>query len=338
MTDLRQPRGRPPQELYYQIVESAEDMAIISMDLSGSVTSWNPGAERLLGYRERDIIGASADIIFTREDCTRGVHVKERATALAEGKAEDERWHARQDGSRFWGSGLMMPLKGPDGDPIGFLKMFRDRTEHHRNQESRKLLLRELNHRVKNIIAMIQALAYSLLRANRSIAGFELAFTDRLRALSRAHDLLTAEEWRGVTLHDVVNRTLEAYADLPAHVDIGGPTVILRSDSTVALHLVFYELTTNAAKYGALSHGAGKIEVRWQIVEDEMQPMLSIDWRERGGPSVLPPERRGFGSRLIAQSATQLGGKIDLDYDPSGLRCALRLPLAANIVEGEAPA
>ena len=138
------------------IVDNATDTAIFTIDRPGTVTSWNSGAERLLGYSEEEIIGRDGRLIFTPEDRSDGVAEREIATALAEGRAENERWHVRKDGSRFWGSGLIMPLK--HGAP-GLLKIMRDGTERRRSEELKKLLIGELDHRVKNILAMVRSLA-----------------------------------------------------------------------------------------------------------------------------------------------------------------------------------
>ncbi|MBR0649248.1 PAS domain S-box protein [Roseomonas terrae] len=135
MTNSRERTGAPnSDELLRLIVESATDFAIFSMDLQGNVTSWNKGAERLLGYREEDMIGRSAEVVFTPEDRAAGVPARERAEAAYKGRADDERWHLRSDGSRFWGSGIVMPL----ADGSGFVKIFRDRTERRAAQERRR--------------------------------------------------------------------------------------------------------------------------------------------------------------------------------------------------------
>ena len=126
------PKAVGEAELFGRIVESATDFAIFATDPNGAVTSWNVGAERLFGYVEGEIIGRSADVIFTPEDRVAGAPEDERRRARADGRAEDDRWHVRKDGSRFWASGLLMPL---EGSAAGFVKIVRDRTERHRAEE-----------------------------------------------------------------------------------------------------------------------------------------------------------------------------------------------------------
>jgi PAS domain S-box-containing protein len=145
---------REREERLRLVLDSAADYAIFTTGLDRRVTSWNAGAERLLGWAEGAIVGRSGDVIFTPEDRAAGAPEREAARALAEGRAENERWHLRKDGSRFWASGLAMPLRspaaGPDAPPLGLLTVMRDRTERRRAEERRALLANELNHRVQN--------------------------------------------------------------------------------------------------------------------------------------------------------------------------------------------
>jgi PAS domain S-box-containing protein len=314
-------------EHYRLIVESATDMAIVAMDLDRKIVSWNPGAERLLGYIEDEIVGESADVIFVEEDCATGQPQRECQKAIRDGSSEDERWHKRKDGSRFWGSGLMMPLRDEGGQIIGLMKLFRDRTRQHEQEETNNLLQRELNHRIKNILSMVQALSHSLLRSNDTIGGFREAFTHRLLALSRAHDLLSSGEWRGAGLADLLDRTLEPYSGTAGRVTVQGPLVTLQPNTAIALHLVFHELATNAAKYGAASNDGGCIYVTWKLQRDAGQDWVEVEWREEDGPPVTPPETHGFGSQLIDQSVQQIGGVSRIHYRSFGVICTLRFPL-----------
>lgn len=143
---------------------SIREYAIFTSDLSGHITTWNSGAEKILGYSEDEIVGQPCDLLFTPEDRARGAPELERSTSLRDGRAEDLRWHLRKDGSRFWGSGNMMSLV-QDDETIGFVKVLRDETERKRAEEQRQLLLHELNHRVKNTLATVQSIASQTLRA-----------------------------------------------------------------------------------------------------------------------------------------------------------------------------
>jgi PAS domain S-box-containing protein len=154
---------RASEEQMRLILDSATDYAIFTLDRDGIVTTWNPGAERLLGFKDVEIIGQNGRIVFTPEDRKAGQPENEISTALSKGRAEDERWHVRKDGSRLWGSGLMLPLKA-EGTP-GLLKIMRDETARHRADQMNQLLIGELNHRVKNTLGVVQAIVRETLRS-----------------------------------------------------------------------------------------------------------------------------------------------------------------------------
>ncbi len=218
---------------------------------------------------------------------------------------------------------IYQPIDGPDGQVAGVFVEGSDVTARVIGDRQQKLLLDELNHRVKNTLATVQAIADQTLRTNADPTHFRRDFEARLMALSATHDLLTATSWRSAPLRDVAQQEFRPYG--AERYSLEGPPVALSSAETLALGMLFHELATNAAKHGALSSGAGVVEVTWGLEPDGA---LAIDWRERGGPPVTPPSRRGFGSRLIERSLGQLGGAARLDYDPAGVRCHIRMPLA----------
>jgi two-component sensor histidine kinase len=245
----------------------------------------------------------------------------------------------------------MMPLKDDAGAVRGFLKILRDRTDKRREEEHRKLLLDELNHRVKNTLATVQSVAMQTIRTSETPAAFHEAFVARLMALSRGHDLLTRSEWRGASLAEVVRQTLAPYADgeddaaaAGRRLSVGGPPVRLSPNAAVALNMTFHELATNAAKYGALSAPGGRVEVAWALdlppAGGELSPgAVELVWRERGGPPVEPPLRRGFGTKLIERGVKliergvrhELAGDVRLEFAPEGVEYRARLPLSAMV-------
>src|SRR5919112_4222574 len=158
---------RASEERYRLIVESATDYAIFTTDLEGRVTSWNAGAQNVLGFEEADILGQDVRVLWTAEDQAAGAPEEEMRVAREAGQAEDERWHVRKDGSLFFAHGLMMPLKGTEHGSQGFLKILRDRTERRHAEERQELLIRELHHRVRNTLATVQAIASSTIRSAR---------------------------------------------------------------------------------------------------------------------------------------------------------------------------
>jgi two-component sensor histidine kinase len=181
------------------------------------------------------------------------------------------------------------------------------------------LLIEELNHRVKNTLAILQALAVQTFRS-ASKAERE-KFEGRLGALAEAHNLLSMEKWQGSTLQDVVNRVLQPYLlNAPERMRMSGPDVPLPPRLAVVLSMIVHEIATNAAKYGALSNDTGSIRLDWKIVAESERPKLRLIWAETGGPLVVAPVQRGFGSRLIERSARdQLGGEATVDFLPRGV-------------------
>jgi len=323
------------EERYRLIVESAGEHAIFTTDLAGAVTTWNAGAERILGHAAGEILGRSADAVFTPEDRAAGRLAEEMRLALGEGRGDDERWHLRQDGTRFWASGLMVPLRDGAGGVRGFLKILRDRTERRRAEERRALLVAELNHRVKNTLATVQSLSEQTLKSSPRPGDFAPTFRGRLQALARAHDLLTRESWEGATLGDVARAALAPWlgGGDGGRIGVGGPRVLLAPRQALALSMALHELATNAAKHGALSVPGGRVSLAWR----RGGPAVAVEWTEEGGPPVRPPERRGFGSRLLGRAlSAELGGAVELDFAPGGVRCATRLPLLASAASGSA--
>ena len=178
----------------------------------------------------------------------------------------------------------------------------------------------------------MQSIAAQTGRSTGTPGAFQDAFDARLMALARSHDMLTRGGWERAPLAEVAGRALEPYAAAPGRVVVAGPPVRLAPNAVVTLNLAFHELATNAAKHGALSAPGGSVEVGWALMRPkDKAPALEILWRERGGPPVRPPERRGFGSRLLERGlAQEFGATVRLDFAPLGVECRVRLPLAEN--------
>jgi two-component sensor histidine kinase len=198
--------------------------------------------------------------------------------------------------------------------------------ERARAEQHQLLLINELNHRVKNTLASVQGIAFQTLRGEVSLAEARARFEARLMALSAAHNLLTEETWGGASLERVVSDAIEHLAGEAGRFDVAGEPLRLAPRAALALAMALHELGTNAAKYGALSVEGGRVSIAWTQSGDRLQ----LQWSETGGPPVVPPTRRGFGSRLIERGlAADLGGVASLRFDPGGLRCDIRASLAA---------
>ncbi|WP_407523562.1 HWE histidine kinase domain-containing protein [Methylobacterium oryzisoli] len=318
---------------YRLAVESAKDYAIFTTDLAGRITGWNAGAQHLMGWSEEEAVGHPANLIFTPEDDRAAIAETEMRLAVTEGRAEDDRWHLKKDGTRFWANGLMMPLRDDDGGLIGFLKILRDRTVEKRATEHQQLLVNELNHRVKNTLATVQAFTTQTLRTAGSLNEAREAITARLIALSKAHDVLTAESWDGADLSQIVADALRLHGGDGQRCRWQGNPIRISPRIALALAMVLHELATNAIKYGALSNATGTVTVTWRVIDEGGRPpaarlRLALRWEEQGGPPVQAPTRKGFGSRMIERGlASELGGEVEISFEPAGVICVLDIPL-----------
>ncbi len=326
---------RGSEERYRLIVESARDYAIFTTNLEGRITTWNRGAREVLGWEEADALGRPNAILYTPEDHLAGVPEAEMAEALAQGRSEHDRWHLRADGVRIWGTEVVTPLQDGRGGTHGFLKILRDRTDQKRDEEQRRLLLAELNHRVKNTLAIVQSFVTQTARGTDSAAVLREALDSRLEALANLHGLLTREAWRGAGLADVVQATMAPFEANAGQVQVRGPELRLVPNAAMVLSMALHELATNAVKYGALSVPDGRVEVSWSLDRPADAPggaMLDLLWRERGGPPVGAAPTRGFGSRLVETGVTyQLGGDVRLLFEPAGVECRFRIPLSSKL-------
>lgn len=211
------------------------------------------------------------------------------------------------------------------GRATAVLGVYVDITATKESEEKTRLLLRELNHRVKNTLAMLQSLAGQTLRRSRNDKEFTIAFSGRLQALAAAHTLLSDREWESIDLFTLLKTQVSPYAlDFDAQVSVSCPGMALDPDEALGLGLVLHELATNAAKFGALSRTLGRVEVA--CAEDDAAARV-IEWVESGGPPVKPPKSGGFGSILIARSLDKIvGSSVEVSYPPGGLRVRIRIP------------
>jgi len=252
-----------------------------------------------------------------------------------------EKRFIRKDGRVIWLSVRSSPVRASDVRLRYVVRVVQDITERKAAEQRQKLLMDELNHRVKNTLATVQSLASQTARGTHTPAAFRERFEGRLIALSKAHDQLTVHHWESADLRALLSGSLAPYAGAgPERVVLRGEDVVLRPRAVLTLAMAVHELTTNAAKYGALSAPGGRIEIQWQPVRaDNSRPVLRIDWLERGGPPVADPGQRGFGSKLIEGSiAAELGGTARLTFEPEGLHCQIAIPLENAVVNFRAGA
>ena len=220
---------------------------------------------------------------------------------------------------------IYQPIRDDAGAVVGIFVQGHDITENVLAAQRQKLMIDELNHRVKNTLATVQSIAIQTARSNTDPASFAETFQSRIMALSHTHNLLTQSHWEGADLRAILEHETEAYG--PTRISLNGPPVSLEPAVVLSLGMIFHELATNAAKYGALHTPDGRILIDWGLA-DQRDRKLKLSWREIGGPKVTVPDRRGFGSRLIERNIRHdLAGEIDLVYAPDGLIAELTVPL-----------
>jgi PAS domain S-box-containing protein len=311
------------------IVTTSDD-AIIGKTLDGVVTSWNAGATRIFGYESEEMIGQPITTIIPVE-----LHDEERhiIAKLRRGERIEhfETVRIAKDGRRLNISLSVSPVLNNVGRLIGASKVARDITERKRAEELQRLLIGELNHRVKNTLATVQSIANQTVRRARSPSEFAASFSGRIRALARAHTLLSLNAWLGSDIVKLVEDQLLIEEIEDERVSASGPSIMLQAQLALHLALVLHELATNARKYGALSVPDGRLSVTWQVRSDPTRTLV-LTWQERNGPRVQVPSTHGFGSSLIEHSLQSYGGQAHVDYAADGLRCLIVMPLPETSV------
>lgn len=322
-----QKKGDIAQARLAAIVSSSDD-AIVSKTLDGVVTSWNAGAMRIFGYSAEEMIGRSIKRIIPAELQAEEDDILAR---LRRGERIDhfDTVRVAKDGRRVQISLTVSPVRDSAGVIVGASKVGRDVGERKRHEEMQRLLLNELNHRVKNTLATIQAIASQSMRRAADPGEFVTSFNGRVKALAGAHDLLVQSQMRGTALLDLMRQQVALGPEDGTRLSFSGPDVTLEPRIAVQLALVLHELATNARKYGALSVPEGRLEVVWTLRADG-ERVLALSWTESGAPGVRAPESRGFGTTLIERSLGSNGGTAMMDYSADGLRCSITLPLPRN--------
>lgn len=306
----------------------AGHLAVWEYDLATATITGSPEMNRLLGFPE--------DAVPTADDIRAGYEPGDRErleeigwAALARGERfmEAEYRYHRPDGSVRWMSLRCETMLDDQGAPVKTFGVLSDITERKQSEEHQKLLVAELNHRVKNTLAAVQSIANQTLRD--ADPGPRSAFLGRLHALAQAHGLLSRTDWQGADLAEVMRVELLPHAgSSPDRISLDGPPVRVGPRAALTLGMAFHELATNAAKYGALSVGDGRVAVRWRLADAGGTRRLLVDWVESGGPPVEPPSREGFGTILIQRSiAHELDGTVQREFARDGFRCTMDVPL-----------
>ena len=306
------------------IVEHSDD-AIVSKDLNGIVTSWNLGAERMFGYEAHEIVGQSILKLIPshrrdEEDYILGMVRK------GERIKHYDTVRTRKDGTLIDVSLTVSPILA-DGKIVGVSKIARDITERRQAQLTQTLLLRELNHRTKNLLAVADAIVR---QTSKTSSPEELVdrISRRLHALSVNQDLMIEYEWRGADIARIIQSQLASVVgDYTGRIRLDGPPCVLTPRTAQALGLTIFELASNALKYGSLSSHAGKVHIAWTVEEQNGTREFKMSWQELGGPPAKPPSQPGFGTTIIERMiARSLLGTAKITYASAGLTWELAAP------------
>jgi PAS domain S-box-containing protein len=310
------------------VVESSDD-AIVTKDLSGIIKSWNRGAEQIFGYKAEEVIGKPVTILIPADHIDEEPNILERIRR-GERISHYETVRVRKDGTPLSISLTVSPIRDSSGKIVGASKIARDitervriETERERTEAQNSLLAREAEHRTRNILATVQATVR--LTEAESVADYKSSIDGRIQALANVNALFVKSRWLGAELHDLVTQELAPFRKGDGkRVNIEGPALLLEPNAAQIIAVIFHELATNAAKYGALSVKDGRIFIVWRR---SANGSLVLRWTETGGPIVTLPAHEGFGTRVMAAMIRQAKGKMQFDWDPAGIVCEIVLPI-----------
>ena len=307
------------------VAASSQD-ALFGSTPEGYIEAWNPAAERLFGYTASEAIGRHVSMLAAPAEHQDQRDFLARACA-GEAIGPFNAQRMRKNGSFVDVSIALAPVKAPNGSTTAISVAMHDISDRKEWEARQRLMTRELAHRVKNSFAILQAILRSTLKTSPDPEDFAAKFSGRLHSLAVAQDILTANDWKGAELGALARQLLSLYiVDEDGRLVISGPEINLPAEYAVPFGLIFNELATNALKYGALSAPNGKIELSWRVESDPNSgSVLSLTWRERGGPKITSLDSRGFGSALIEKSLA--GAKVERLFDEEGFICRIELTL-----------
>ncbi|HVB89069.1 MAG TPA: PAS domain S-box protein [Beijerinckiaceae bacterium] len=318
LMDVTKRQNADETNAYLAAVVSSSADAIVTVDRAGEILTWNEAAERIFGYCGDEAIGQSLALVSPPGAEVAGLGFIEKAWAGQVIQFEAER--KRKQGGLFHAAITAAPVRAHDGDVISVVATVRDATSRKNNERRQALLVRELHHRVRNTLATVQAIAGASARHAESLDEFRETFSQRIGSLAQAHALLTEDNWQSVNVRELLLLELQAYAE-GERIALSGPEIVLDAKSAIPMSMAVHELTTNAAKHGALSSAQGRVRVEWTVSRAGEQRMLDLSWTESDGPEVGAPTRRGFGTLLLnTVLRMQLGAQVSMDYAPEGLR------------------
>ena len=338
--DLNESRAeealRESEERCRSVISTAAD-AIIVIDEAGAIQSINPAGERMLGYASSELVSNNVSMIMPEPD--RSAHDRYICAYLETGNAKiigrgREVGHQRKDGSVFIAE-LAVTEWRAHGKRY-FTGIIRDITERKRYEAQIRLLMHEVNHRAKNMLALVHAVARQTIAASPD--DFIERFGERVQSLAASQDLLVKNEWKGADFGDLVLSQLAPFSDLiGTRIELTGPSLVISAEAAQPISIAIHELVTNAGKYGALSSKSGSVEICWSTGRAHTgEETFCVSWREQGGPPVMAPSRQGFGSMVLSTIVTQsVDGQVEFDFAERGVTWRLTCP-AKGIVDSKA--
>lgn len=313
------------QQRNFDLAMVASQMGTWRYTIADNICVYDENAQRLYGLTNSRFLHDEAGVKtkFHPDDMAlMWARVAQALDPQGDGRYDVEYRVKQRDGSWRWLSawGLVeFAGRGADRKPVAIAGASRDLTERKQAEEQQRLLVNELNHRIKNTLATVQSIASMTIRGASDLPSARAKLDGRIISLAYAHDLLTERSWAGADLRDVVTRAMAPFS-IAGQIELSGASLEVSPRHALALSLAVHELATNATKYGALSDAKGRVELRWHAADG----VLHLSWRESGGPAVTPPTRRGFGSRMLKEGLQRdLGGETRLDYAPDGVCCEI---------------
>ena len=330
--------ARMGAQAHLAAIVSSSPSAIVSLAPDGTIRTWNAAAADLFGYGDTEAIGQPIDILSPEgaREAFDDLYARVRTGETVQADIV----RRRKDGRLIEVSVNIAPMFDDAGELVGISSISRDISERKARERHIEFLMRELAHRSKNLLAVVQAIAGQTARGSPSVEEFHAHFSRRIHAMALSQDLLLARNFKGAGITELVRAQLAPFADEQSpRVSCSGPELEIRSDAVQGITLVLHELATNAAKYGALSVPDGCVAIAWEVDRSAPgEPRFRMSWRESGGPPVTSPKRKGFGHAVIAQMvASALRAQVALDYAPEGVSWTLDAPIS-SITQAAAPA
>ena len=325
---------RMEAQAHLAAIVTSSPSAVVSLSPTGTIQTWNAAATRLFGYEEDEVIGRPMGILAP--DGAAGDTDKLNASARAGSIVHQDTVRRRKDGSLIDVSVSVAPMYDEARNLVGISAIVSDIGERRSRERHIEFLMREVSHRSKNLLAVVQAIAGQTARYSSDIEEFQGRFSERIAAMARSQDLLVGRNWTGASVADLVRTQLAPFADArSSRVEATGPRLELKPNAVHSLTLALHELATNAAKYGALSVPDGRVAIGWEVGgPDTAEARFRMSWRESNGPPVAPPARKGFGHVVISEMVgSSLHGRVTLEYAPEGLLWAIDTPRSSVLGE-----